>query len=192
MDNEALKQGELEAATTATTAPVTKIRFGDKLQSDADAFIADVKSWIAGVIGDVLANTNVVTESAFALEAKGEFDLDKPCASLTAYKTFGVIRGFLDDPKHATLSDAAADTIMWHPSDECVARKKSVEVEGGAHVEFIVTCNNELLLNTSSATSGVTKTQYFRKVETTGAFVGADYFDGEIRAVGATGRLIAN
>ncbi|KAF1331247.1 hypothetical protein FI667_g4357, partial [Globisporangium splendens] len=191
-DNQALGQSEFEAAGTATTTPVTKIRFRDQLQSDADAFIADVKTWIAGVIGDVLANTNVVTESTFALEIKGEFDLGKPCAALTAYKAFDVIRGFLDDPKHATLSDAAAETIMWHPSEECVAPKNSVEVDGGAHVEFIATCDNELLLNASSATGSVTKTQYFKKVETTGAFVGVDYFDGDIRAVGATGRLIAN
>ncbi|GAB9470864.1 hypothetical protein Gpo141_00008096, partial [Globisporangium polare] len=172
----------------ATTS--TEIRFVDKLQSDADAFISDVKTWITGVAGDS-PQSEVVVTSEFSLETKGDFDVDTPCGNLTAYKTFSVIKKFLDDPQHATLDDAAANSIMWHPSTTCVGRSNSVEVDGGSHVEFVATCDDELLLNVSSASGGVTKTVFFKKVETTGAFVGVDFNDGDITAVGATGRLIS-
>lgn len=178
-------KGEFLDATTST-----EIRFVDKLQSDADVFISDVKSWITGVVGDT-PQSEVIVTSEFSLETKGDFDVDSPCGDLTAYKTFPVIKKFLDDPQYATLDDAAANSIMWHPSKAYVGRGNSVEVDGGSHVEFVATCGDKLLLNVSSANGGVTKTVFFKKVETTGAFVGVDFSDGDIRAAGATGRLIS-
>lgn len=180
-----VKSQFLDATTVSTD-----IRFVDKLQSDVDAFISDVKSWLVGVAGES-PQSEVVVTSAFALETKGDFDVDAPCGDLTAYRTFPVIKKFLDNPQYATLDNAAANSIMWHPSKTCVTRTNSIEVDGGSHVEFVATCGDKLLLNVSSASGGVTKTVFFKKVETTGAFVGVDFSDGDIRAVGATGRLIS-
>ena len=171
-----------------STDDVSDLKFAPKLQKDSERFIHDLKKWTAEAVGDV-DGAELVVDTEFTLESEGNQDLDKPCGDLVAHKTFQVIKSFLKHPKHAKFDDKTAKKIMWTPSEECVYRHNSIEIDGGAHVNFAVSCGDDVLLTAAAATGGVSKKIFWHTVEAKGAYVAVDVLNGTVTVAAASGNL---
>ncbi|KAJ0412247.1 hypothetical protein ATCC90586_006633 [Pythium insidiosum] len=168
----------------------TSIRFAHKLQQDTESFIADVRDWLTSVVGDV-EDSRLDLDTTFTLTTTGPVSLRRPCGDLVAHKSFNVVKKFIEDPANAELSEHCARSLLWRPSEECWYVHDSIEVDGGAHAEFEISCGSSVLLNASVAAGGITRKVFWRHVDASGAMVAVDLWNGEITSVGATGPLHA-
>ncbi|KAJ0409082.1 hypothetical protein P43SY_002216 [Pythium insidiosum] len=168
----------------------TSIRFAHKLQQDTESFIADVRDWLTSVVGDV-EDSRLDLDTTFTLTTTGPVSLRRPCGDLVAHKSFNVVKKFIEDPANAELSEHCARSLLWRPSEECWYVHDSIEVDGGAHAEFEISCGGSVLLNASVAAGGITRKVFWRHVDASGAMVAVDLWNGEITSVGATGPLHA-